>query len=152
MMFKKKKIGKTLGVSGHYRPSAVKKRRRQALKKIPQNTEKKLLKPKPLSKKAKRLIRPLILIAIGIVLYSITHFFFISGIFTIANIEYDKNSVVVEDEDPILNYVKNFKGENIFLVDTNDEETYLSNAHPEYKAIKIKKSFPKTWTPGFEGE
>lgn len=139
-IFKKKKIGKTIGAKPRYRPTVEVKRRRPRSKKLKKNPEKKLLKSKTELKRRKKIIRPLILIGVGIILYGATYFFFISGTFTITKIEFDHDEITVEDENPILNYLQNFKGENILLIDTDEEEIYLKESYPEYKTIEIKKA------------
>ncbi len=149
-LFKKKKIGRTLNTKGRYRPSvqsakAISRRRKtKKFEKLKQNAEKKLLKTRRDQKRFKKIIRPTALIVIGAILYSIGHLLFISDIFIIKKIQFDPNAITVEDENPILNYLKNFEGENILLLDEFTEESYLYIAYPEYKTINIKKSLPST--------
>jgi len=145
-LFKKKKLGKTLSTIPRYRPNLEVRKQRQPAKNFRQNTEKKLLRLRSTSKKTKKIIRPLILIGIGLIIYFAGNFLFISDSFKITKIEYNKDTVSVEDENPILNYLENFEGENMFLTDTDTEELYLQETYPEYKTIEIKKSFPHTLT------
>lgn len=142
-LFRRKKVGRTLRTKARYRTSLENKSTRKR-KPITKTTEKKLLKSKPTRKKLKKAIRPAILIGAGLIIYLVAYFFFLSPVFTITNINFDHNEITVEDENPILAYVKNFEGENIFLTRTEEEEDYLRSVYPEYKTIEIKKSPPKT--------
>ncbi|MBU1019006.1 MAG: hypothetical protein ABII07_04630 [Patescibacteria group bacterium] len=145
-LFKRKKIGKTISSKGRYRQTALptQKRREAKRNKIQKNTEKKVLKTKQAQKQFKKTIRPIIIIAAGLIIYVISHLLFISEVFTITKIEYDSSNIEVIDENPILNYLQNFKGENILLINTDDEEIYLKQTYPEYKKIEVKKSLPHT--------
>ncbi len=143
-IFKKKKIGKTTGRMGRYRPNLeMPASRRRRIKKV-RTTEKKILKTKAERRKIKKIIRPLALIAGGIVLYLIGHLLFLSGIFTIKNVDFNHNQIEVEDENPVLAYLNNFEGSNILLINETEEETYLKETYPQYKTINIKKSLPST--------
>lgn len=144
---KKKRVGKTIGAMGHYRPNLPKITKRKPIKKnrfVEANTEKKILKNRLTQRRFSKILRPIILILIGITLYGISHIFVISNIFTIKKIDYDHDQIQVEDENQILKYIQNFKDTNIFLLNETDEEKYLKENYPQYKKINIKKSLPGT--------
>ncbi len=146
-LFKKKKIGRTIGTMGRYRPNlepkaAARRKKARKFEKLKKNAEKKLLKTRSQQRKLKKAIRPAIIIAIGIVLYVIAHVLFISNTFIIDKIEFDYDTIEVEDENPVLTYLQNFEGENILLIDEKEEETYLKENYPNYKTINIKKVLP----------
>jgi len=145
--FKKKRIGKTIGTMGHYRPNLSNIARKKPIKKnkfVEDNTEKKLLKSRLNQRRFTKILRPTILILIGTFLYGISYIFIISDIFSIEKIDYDHEQIQVEDENPVLTYVQNFKGTNIFLLNEKEEEAYLKSTYPQYKTINIKKSLPGT--------
>ncbi|MFA6528750.1 MAG: cell division protein FtsQ/DivIB [Candidatus Gracilibacteria bacterium] len=148
--FKKKKTGQTLTPMGRYRPSIQISSRRQAVKPLKnfiQNPEKKIFKARSTERNFKKFIRPLVLIGIGIILYGIAYLLFISDTFTITKIELKiegADSTIVEDENPIVLYLKNFEETNILIFNDFEEETYLKQVYPEYKSIEIKKSLPHT--------
>lgn len=132
---------------GHYRPNLSNITRKKPVKKnkfIETNTEKKILKNRLAQRRFTKIFRPAILILIGLAIYGMAYIFVISDIFAIKKIDYDYNQIQVEDENPILAYLENFKNTNIFLLKERDEETYLKLNYPQYKTINIKKSLPNT--------
>ncbi len=127
---------------GHYSQSLSTITRKKPIKKT--GTEKKILKSRLTKRRFSRILRPTILIMTGLTLYGISHIFIISDLFTIKNIDYDYDQIQVEDENPILAYIQNFKDTNIFLLNEEDEEIYLKSNYLQYKKINIKKSLPST--------
>ena len=148
--FKKKKLGHTLTPIGRYRPSIAVTNRRKAIKQpknFLSNPEKKIFKTRGGEKNFKKILRPTIIIALGILIYFITYFFFISDTFAITKIELKvegDDSTIVEDENSLVEYLKNFENTNLFLFNDTEEESYLETIYPEYKTINIKKSLPDT--------
>jgi len=148
-LFKKKKIGKTRGTMGRYHPNlepkaAARRKKSRIFKKLKQNAEKKLLKTRSQQRHFAKIIRPIVIIIIGIVLYMIIYVFFVSDTFTVKKIEFDHDTIEVTDENPVLAYLQNFEGENILLINETDEENYLKETYPNYKTINIKKLLPGT--------
>lgn len=148
-LFKRKKTGKTMGTMGRYRPnlepkSAARRKQSRRFEKLKTSAEKKLLKTRSQQRRIQQVTRPLIIIVIGIVLYIISNILFISDTFTVTKIEYDRETIDVEDENQVLTYLQNFEGENILLIDEESEESYLKNTYPNYKTINIKKHLPNT--------
>ncbi|KKT20487.1 MAG: hypothetical protein UW03_C0003G0023 [Candidatus Peregrinibacteria bacterium GW2011_GWA2_43_8] len=136
-----------MGTMGHYRPNLSNITRKKPIKKtgfLETNTEKKILKNRLTQRRFSKILRPIVLILIGLTLYGISYIFIISDIFAIKKTDYDHDQIQVEDENPILAYMQNFKGTNIFLLNEADEENYLKSTYPQYKKVNIKKSLPGT--------
>lgn len=150
MFFKKKKTGQTLTPIGRYRPSIQIQSRRKTIKPSKdflQNPERKIFKTRGTEKNFKKIIRPIILITCGVFIYLITNFLFISSTFAITKIDLKvegDDTTIVEDENPLVDYLKSFENTNIFIFNDDEEEAYLKTIYPEYKTINIKKSLPHT--------